>query len=325
MMIPEHPTWQIVDSSKLDEFERCRRRFFYRYILGWVPDRPNHDLYFGQAWHIAREYMLIHGYDKILQAYDAFEEFYRKEFPADTDVIYRPKDPMGVLTALSKYEDEPETRRDLIDNKILLTETAGTVPINNRGRVLYYRMDSVVQRNEDGKIFSWDHKSRRGTFNRQWSEKFFLSIQNGTYTHCMYCMYPIDMVLGLVFDGCGFEYLKRPSKNRDAGYHVTFKRVPAFKPPDQMNSWLWTVNWLYDEYERELDALSSCTPDDVSLFSFPMNDTACMDFFGCHYHDFCIAWQNPLQRFQEPPPGYKQEFWNPAEIESTHHKDLEWK
>lgn len=322
MILDEKPTWSIVDSSKLDTFQRCKRKFFYEYILGWRQDVPAHDLYFGECWHKAREYQLINGYDKYLEAFNLFEEEYRKEFPEETDELYRPKDPFAVLMALEKFHSERPN--DLVDNTLLLTETSGTVPIDFKGRKLYYRMDSVLRRNEDGKIFSWDHKSRKKSFNRQWSESFQLSIQNGTYTHCMYCMYPIKDVLGVEFCGTAFDYLIRGSKVRSQGYNIEFLRVPAFKPADQMSAWLWTVNDLYSELEREMDRLTHCRDEDQVMQAFPMNDTSCSEYWGCAYHDFCISWQNPIQRSDEPPLGFREEHWNPSEMKTTYKKDLEW-
>ena len=320
--LPEQPTWKIKDSSKLDTFERCNRQFFFQYVLGWRLAQPNHDLYFGESWHIAREQQLIHGYENYLGAYEAFEEHYRKEFPIETDDLYRPKDPFAVLCALEKFANERS--RDLIDNKLILTETSGTVPISSDGRILYYRMDSVLKNIETNRYFSWDHKSRKGNFGRQWADAFQLSIQNGTYTHCMYCMYPIEEVLGVEFCGTSFTYLSRGSAQRPAGYHIDFMRVPAFKPPDQMNAWLWTVNDLYSNLEREMDRLMSCEDGDAVMMAFPMNDTSCTEYWGCVYHDYCISWGNPLQRCDEPPLGFKLEFWDPSEKPTTHKKDLEW-
>lgn len=60
------------------------------------------------------------------------------------------------------------------------------------------------------------------------------------------------------------------------------------------------------------------------MMAFPMNDTSCTDFFGCPYHDYCMSWQNPLQRCGEPPLGFREEFWDPSAMETTHKKDLEW-
>jgi hypothetical protein len=60
-----------------------------------------------------------------------------------------------------------------------------------------------MRRLSDGKVFSWDHKSTSGKYinNDSWANQFYLSIQNGTYTHCLYCQYPIEDVLGIEFCG----------------------------------------------------------------------------------------------------------------------------
>ena len=317
----EQPTWKIRDSSKLDVYLQCPRKYFFEHMLGWKVAKPAHDLYFGNAWHVAREYQLIHGYDDVAGAYLAFINFYRKEFDQESDELYRPKDPMAVSEALLKFADERES--DLTENELIQTETSGTVPVDE-SRVLHYRMDSVLRRKEDGKVFSWDHKSAKG-FNRQWSEKFYLSVQNGTYTHCLYCMYPIEDVIGVEFDGTSFEYLKRKSAKRDAGYHINFQQVPAFKTPEQMNTWLWNVNQYLDDIDRDEDRLSQCEEGDTTLMAFQQNPTACPNYWGCQFHDYCMSWANPLQRCFEPPLGFKVEFWDPSKMETTNKMNLEWK
>lgn len=319
MLIPTHPSQQILDSSKFDTAERCWRKFFFEYLLGWRLDNPNHDLYFGSAWHIAREYQLIHGYEEVPNAYLAFMDYYRKEFPQETDEIYTPKDPLAVGYALNKFADEKQN--DLRDNELLFTETSGTVPIDHRGRVLHYRMDSILRHRETGMVFSWDHKTTKAPFYWMWEEQFQLGLQNGTYTHCLYCQYPVEEVSGIEFCGTGFQFLKRNQE-----YKIELKRVPAYKTPDQMNNWLWTVNMLYDDYERNMEMLDECQEGDAILMAFPMNGTSCTDFGRiCAYHDYCIAWPNPLQRCSEPPLGFKTEWWDPSKMETTNKKNLEWR
>lgn len=330
MSISEHPTWHIYDSSKIDEFIRCNRMFFFRYVLGWDLETPAQDLHFGEAWHRAREHQLINGYDDIEGAYSAFLTCYREKFPPEQDEWYSPKTPTAVLNALMKFADE--RRSDLVENEVVIldgkkmTEISGRVPISNN-RFLHYRMDSIMRNLESGKIFSWDHKTTtEGYINGpKWADQFFLSIQNGTYTHCLYCMFPIEQVLGVEFCGTGFTYLKRGSANRPAGYHVTLRRVPAYKTPDQMNAWLWTANNYVDDIEREMDRLTHCKESDPVMMSFPMNPTSCTDFRGCPYHDFCLSWQNPLQRCYEPPLGFTERFWNPEDMTTTNKKNLEWR
>ena len=321
-MIQPHKTWNVIDSSKLDTWLDCPRQYFFTYILGWRVDQPNHDLYFGQSWHIAREHQLINGYEDVKGAFLAFMDYYREEFPQETDAIYQPKDPTAVALALNKLAKL--YKRDLEENELLYSETSGTVPINYEGRALHYRMDSILRRKEDGKIFSWDHKTTK-SFSRTWAEKFHLSVQNGTYTHCLYCMYPIEDVIGIEFCGVEFKFLKRGGKVNPAGYNINFQRVPAWKTPDQMNVWLWNVNQYVDAIEEEQGRLDDCSENDAVMMCFPMNTNSCTKYWGCAFHDYCLSWSNPLQRCHEPPLGFREEFWDPRKMETTNKINLEWR
>jgi hypothetical protein len=327
--IPSHPTWEIKDSSKLDDYIRCPRCYFYSHILGWHLDQPEHDLIFGDCYHKAREHQLIHGYGDVQGAFNRFNDNYRPHFDSSTDDFYQPKTPSAVLNALLLFTTEHS--RDLIDNEVVeidgkkMTEISGTVPVDSK-RVLHYRMDSIMRRAEDDMIFSWDHKTTSGKWihDPRWDRELYLGIQNGTYTHCLYCMFPIEQVLGVEFVKTGFEYLRKGSSARPAGYHATIRHIPAFKTPDQMNVWLWTVNMLLDEIERDMDRLFHCTEDDQILMAFRMNPKSCTSYRGCEFHDYCMAWPNPLQQCYEPPIGFIQSFWNPSEKESSVVKNLEW-
>uniref|UniRef100_A0A6H1ZSX1 PD-(D/E)XK nuclease superfamily protein n=1 Tax=viral metagenome TaxID=1070528 RepID=A0A6H1ZSX1_9ZZZZ len=330
-MIPEHPSWQIIDSSKLDDYLTCPRCFFFCHVLGWRLDVPAHDLYFGECWHMAREYQLIHGYSDIEGAYNTFLNQYRKKFPEQTDINFRPKTPEAVKQALTNFA--VTYFNDLEDNELLrnpetnepFTEISGTVPIDNK-RVLYFRMDSLLRRKEDGMIFSWDHKSTtKYIFYDNWNRQFFLSVQNGTYTHCMYCLFPVEQVLGVEFCGCGFEYLSRGSAARPAGYYSTLKRVPAFKPPEQMNVWLWNTINTVNNVERDFDRLSDCSENDSIMQSFPQNPGGCGKYRGCEFHDTCMLVANPLRIADEPPFGFREEFWDPREKDARNKMNLEWR
>jgi|GEM_PF-695937 len=325
--ILSHPTHEIKDSSKLDDYLLCPRFYFYSHILGWKLDQEEHDLIFGECIHKSREHQLIHGYDDILGAYDKFESTYRLHFDESTDAYYSPKNPTAALNAIMKFAEEH--KHDLIDNEVVeldgkkMTEIAGTVPVDEH-RVLHYRMDSIIRQCEDSMIKSWDWKTTTGKWvnDSRWDNELYLGIQNGTYTHCLYCIFPIEQVLGVEFVKIGFEFLARGSSARPAGYHTTIRHIPAFKTPDQMSVWLWTVNALLDDIDRDMDRLSHCTENDQVLMAFRMNHKSCTAYRGCPYFDYCMAWSNPLQQCYEPPIGFVQRFWNPMDRESSVIKNL---
>lgn len=321
-MIEKHDSWDIRDPSKLDVFLDCRRQYFYQHILGWQSEAPKQDAYFGESWHKAREYMLLHGYQDVKGAYLAFLDHYRKEFTPETDELYIPKTPEAAALGILNFSLDEVRRHDLELATVLHTEISGTVPVDE-SRVLHFRMDSVLEDKQTGMIFSWDHKTTK-RFGRFWEDKFYLCLQNFTYTHCLYCMYPIERVKGVEFCGAQFEFLQRNSKVRNAGYHVSFQRVPAWKTPEQMNAGLWTVLDLLEELDRETDRLSDCHEEDSVMTAFPMNPQSCTKYFGCQFHDYCMSWPNPLQHCFEPPIGFVQEYWDPREMETTNKMNLEW-
>ena len=330
-MIQEHPSWAILDSSKLDDYLRCHRYFFYSHVLGWRLDIPNHHLYFGESWHRAREFQLIHGYEEVEGAYQTFLNYYRLQFPEETDIHYRPKTPEAVYQALLNFGVTYPS--DLDDNELLrnpdtgepFTEISGTVPIDEK-RVLHFRMDSLLRRRESGMIFSWDHKTTTSYIKYDnWDMQFYLSMQNGTYTHCMYCLFPVDQVLGVEFCGTGFEYLSRGSSQRPAGYYSILKRVPAFRSHEQMNVWLWNTIDTVNDVERDFDRLMDSSEHDDILMAFPLNPGGCTKYRGCEYHDFCQNVPNPLRHCGEPPFGFIVEHWDPRERDARNKMNLEWR
>lgn len=295
-----HSSWNIIDSTKLNTFLECPRSYFYEYILGWRPESPNLHLEFGKAWHIAMEHILIHGYDEnsIAAAYLLFLEHYRKFFPETMDDVNEPKTPSNALKALVQYCTIYK------DDKFIpkYTEIAGTVPIDDK-RVLHFRMDSILE--IEGMIRSREHKTG-SQLSRQWIDQWSLSLQVGTYNHVLYCLYPHEEVWGVEINGTFFQ--KKENK---------FQRVPARPNIGMMNSWHWTVLHIFNMIDFETNRLMDVKESDPVMQAFPCNPTNCTKYFGCRYHDFCMAWSNPLQRCDEVPQGFKEEWWNPAEEETT--------
>jgi len=269
---------------------------------------------------------LIHGYNEIEGAYNEFITHYRTEFPEHTDINFRPKTPEAVMQGLTNFAFT--YHNDLEENELLtnpetgepFTEISGTVPIDET-RHLYFRMDSLLRRKSDGKIFSWDHKTTGKYITYPtWGQEFYLGIQNGTYTHCMYCIFPVDEVLGVEFCGVGFDYLKRKEE-----YRTELRRVTAFKTPDQMGVWLSTVLDTVNNVEREFDNLTHSSENDEVLQAFPLNPGGCSKYRGCEFHDFCMLWPNPLRQCGEPPLGFRAEWWDPRKKDSRNKMNLEWR
>jgi len=302
MNIPEHPSWQILDSTKLNSYMECPRSYFYEYILGWRAEAPNLHLEFGKAWHLAMEHLILNGYESqsVIDAYTKMTEHYRQFFPEVMDEVNSPKNPGNALKALLGY---CVTYKD-DQFKPLYTEIAGTVPIDE-ANILHFRMDSILEY-PDGMIRSMEHKTG-STLSRQWTDQWSLSIQTFIYNHVLHCLYPAEKVWGVDINGVFFQKKE-----------IKYQRVPARRSLEMMQASYWNVLHMMKMVKWDMDNLVLASDNDKVMMCFPMNPTNCTKYFGCKYHDFCMSWPNPLQRCEEVPYGMKIEYWDPSAEEAKH-------
>lgn len=310
MQLPLHDTWNVTDSTKMQEYIACPRSYFYKYVLGWKSEEPNIHLVFGTAWHKAQEHLLLNGYSAltVLEAVALLTEEYRKFFSPMMDDVYYPKTPGFAADMLGKY-----TRKypdDYHQADVLYTETSGSISIGDN-RVMYFKTDSILQGKNgyyQNKKFSREHKTAKSKpTSQQWS----LKTQIGTYNHVLYCMYGPEDTFGIELNCAIFQKTK-----------PDFVRIPLQKGKESMQVWLWTMNHYMEEIEWEFERLADASPDDPVLMAFPLRTESCSNYFGCQYHDFCLSWPNPLRSCEIPPLGFKQEFWDPRQQETINKMDL---
>jgi PD-(D/E)XK nuclease superfamily len=305
-VIQPHDTWSVVDSSKLLEYMRCARKYFYKYVLGWSSEYPNNHLIFGGSWHLSAEHLLRAGYnaESLYEASRLFLENYRKHFDNSTDGIFAPKDPSNALEALALYCKE--FQRDSREYEVLWTEIGGVVSVSQTN-TMYFKIDAILRDRESKKILFLDHKTSQKKY-YDWGEHWVMSTQMLTYTHVLNCLYPRDEVEGGKVR-CSFFYKAKPSE---------FDEILIRKTPSQMNSWLSNVNSWIDSLEKnKVFLLEEDSPSKNVMDSFPMNDSACFNFGRkCEFFDLCNSWSNPLQHVDNPPIGLKVEFWDPRENET---------
>jgi hypothetical protein len=298
----------IIDTSKIKDFQRCPRYFFYHNILGWDLESPNNHLIFGSAWHLAMEHLLLNGYGQqsVLDAYDKFLNYYRRFLPSETDDLFGNKTPDIAFTALGVYASNPSYRREFNEQEVLYTEIAGKVMIDENFSIAF-RMDSILKDKLSSRIFSREHKT--GSYKYLWDEGYQLDLQPYTYSHVLYCLFPFEEVDKIEMNATFFM-----SRKKDP---IELHRLDIRKNKDQMQVWLCRVRYLMWEIKREYDLLLDTKEDDHVLQAFPLKDTNCIYYNKvCPFMDFCLAWPNPLQRAFEPPIGFIKRIWNPLEEEA---------
>ena len=310
-VIQPHPTWEVNDPSKLTEFMRCARKYFYRYMLGWNSEYPNNDLVFGGAWHLSAEHFLRNGYttESLYEASRLFLDHYRKHFDSSSDDLFVPKSPTNALQALAHYAHTFQSDARLYET--LWTEIAGIVSIGAHN--LYFKIDAVLREQDTGRILFLDHKTSKYK-SHEWGDHWIMSTQMLTYTHVLYCLYPKEEIEGGKVR-CSFFY--KPRRGETEG-RAEFDEALIAKTPKQMQTWIVRMNRWMDLLAKETERLlEDDSPSRDVMASFPMNDTACFDFGKkCTYFDLCNAWPNPLARAESPPIGLKVEFWDPRDAET---------
>lgn len=325
MVLTEHPTWNIIDSTKMKEFMTCPRRFFFKYVLGWKQQTDEYDLIFGDAVHVGMEQFMKHRIDAtssgyttevVEAAYAAFLQRFNERNTLSPDMVEEknPKTPERVLDMFYRYAED--CKNDTFQTEHI--EIYGRVEIGG-GRKLSYKTDAITVDNHGYEV--WDHKTSG------WSRTFFeasfaFSIQIMTYLHVMYCYYGANthraLINGLMF--------RRPVKYRkdglpyaNAGPGNEIVRIPMKKKIESLIDWQFMAAHYYDEIMNNMNTLAETSVGDACMKCFPKNETGCFTFNRlCPYHDFCAAWDNPVREAVEfqTPMGFVEEHWNPEESAS---------
>lgn len=308
-MLTPTPTWNITDATKLNCYMECPRKYFYNYVLGWNPEKENIHLIWGHAIHEALDCILrakragksIDDPALIHEAYNVFLTHYEKHFDSRFDDENSPKDAAGALMLLTSYCQF--YRNDPI--KILHVEIPGAVPVSDN-HVLHFRVDTIIE-TEHG-ICSLEHKTTKMN-SKAWADQWQLSLQTGCYNHVLHALWPEDDVYAIIINGLIIR------KN-----DCDFRRIPVRRTGDMMSAWLYNVQRLLAEMDRDFEELSLSKAEDNVMTSFPMNTQSCTKWGTCQYHSYCMSWANPLQRCASAPIGMEVRHWDPSARESPPEK-----
>lgn len=310
-----HPTFEILDSSKISEYMECPRKFFFRYVMGWSPTKPSLHLEFGSAWHKAMEYLNINGRSSknVISAWELATEYLRENYP-DYGEVQKGKTCSNMFSALRHY-----VKVYSADNHIRLhTEVAGTVPISDK-RVLHFRTDYIYQAEMDLKhpaIYSIDYKTG-SRLSPQWLNQWANSFQMNTYYHAMCAYYGYDKFKGMIVDGTHFT---GELEKETPDFSKIFVRVPIKKTEVQLKLWLYEANYWVDRIEDSMTTLKTASPHDDALYCFPRVGGSCTKYAGCPYLNYCQLVPNPLKNVDMIPEGMTIRRWDPSDYEDKKHK-----
>jgi len=319
-MIQEREDFWVLDSTKIQEYMQCPRRYFFKFIVGWQPELPSVHLEYGIAVHKALEILLLGGgFDT---AFEAFETSFRDRYVSICGDEHKNKNIATTYYTLLQYSEF--YKNDLQHFKVLHTEVAGSILIDVNKK-LYFRTDTLAEGNimEQNGFFSLEHKT--GTsLDRKWKDQWRQKFQVGVYTHVVNCMYPTNEALGVVINGF-FPHnppeMKRDGTPKANSKDAEFFRMLVRRTPRRMEDWiLGAISW-YDSVIKDTEAVLQVSEDQPVMTCFRKNTESCTDFFGCPFQDYCEAWSNPT-RNTAAQTGFVERYWDPRAVEKKEEVNL---
>lgn len=312
---------ELYDNTRLSDFKKCHRFFFFRHRLHWVSDRERRiPLVFGGGWHAGMDVIWrgVHqGTERsvlVKQAHAAFMEHWEEGgMPTEFDTTllkeYNPRTPLVATEMFYAYYDR--RHRAIAEMELVAVERAFAVPLQPDNDSLFYigRIDKVV-RPSDSRIRGIEHKTTT------------LSVSGWEKVPKIKGLYLEQWHMNSQVDGYNFAltmlYNRRADVWVDAALVNTknedFEFVPVERARSHIDGWLWEVlDWI--EKVREEDRkLAEARPSDPYLKAFGKDTSRCIDFNSmCPFMDLCRAKPNPLQWGGEPPKGFVKTVWDPLE------------
>lgn len=297
-----HTSCDVIDPSKIFDFTRCNRYFFFRHVLGWDNPWKSNDLTFGSAWHIAKEHIFINGIQRATSYYEAFNKFedywLSRTISSEVEAKY-PKNTNGAKAALTLYF----TQYGNVSNnwEVLNTEKWGDLDLGS-DRIIRFRLDALVLDKRYNKILVVDHKTS-GVTSEKYHKLYERSFQIQCYIYAAKSYYGSEEVIGAYIDRT--ELLKTK---------INHLRIPVIPGDDIMLAWRVKAIKIYDDIISNFYTLAQLdNPENYVMQSFPTCEHGCIAFGReCEYMNNCVA--NPLKIRNSVPDNLILRFWDPSDI-----------
>lgn len=274
--------------TALEDYLRCKRKFYFRYILGLVPKNTSAPLIFGKAIHAGayvwyatqKDISFINNimseeeqakakarYQSVCErdafALLAFDNEFDKQ-PVESSKCTRENGIAGLVEYFNYYrnlDEEYEPRNLEISQKVLMPN----------GTLICITLDRLFIKDDYVKVadLKTTSKSLTDYFWKAYENSFQLK---GYYYACQQ-VYSVDNV-----QVDGFHYPLPVKKTENPNY----ERRTFFFTDMQMEDYLITYNTITNEILEYIQL-----PKEKQPFKFHTCETSCSDFGGCPYIDVC--------------------------------------
>ena len=301
-----HPSTDVLDSSKIKDFKRCKRFFFFRHYLGWKPQRKELNLIFGRAWHLAKEFIWKFGINdpkNYAHAFQLFEQDYMKDFTELEDQQNFPKNRRAAQIGLRKYFQQFGSIPS--PWSYIASEVWGDLILEGE-KTIRFKVDLIVFDKSIGKMMVIDHKTS-GTTRDIYSKLYQHSFQMLCYIFAVKSYYKEQNVGGLWIEES--KFINRKTEDLVSNH----ERILVFPSDQNLSAWRHRALVVYDEILKNFEMLAAYdAPQNQYLTSFDKNEESCTAYGRLcpFFHECQVA--NPLI-LPSPPAGKVIDFWDPKE------------
>lgn len=298
----QHPTLEVIDSSKIQSYMGCPRKCFYQYIAGFNSGKNIH-LVFGSSMHKLMEGLYKYGYNQkgIEAGFKDFLKEYRKTFSPESDLHNAPKNPEIALLAAVKYIER--YKNDSFE--VYQIEMGFKLDVD--GNYIYGKMDAIIHPAEGYMID--EHKTTGWSLEGTWAAQWVLRTQCNVYLLALYT-YLIqeginpEEIFGLRINGILLKQLK-------SGPKIDFKRISVKRSPEKLQNfavelsvWLDKIITATYNVQQGKDVRTNFPKTNSEVSCFSWNKT-------CEFYTICVTDQDPFYIADVNPAGFEIDYWDP--------------
>lgn len=296
------------DSTSLKLAETCLRKYQYKMIFGWQPERKSVHLLFGGWYASSLESYYKYVADGMSQkealievVWEALTETWVFDTDEASEIIPNSGTPWvsdhntktrenlirTIVWYIDQFGEDDSCQTVILSNGQPAVEHSFRLEADNN-IILCGHLDRLVE--YGGKVYIQDQKTTGSTVTPRYFEAFNPDSQMSLYTFAGKSIFGLS-IKGVMIDAAQIA----------VGF-TRFERGFSFRTEDQLNEW-------YDHSMYHIEKARQATRDN----HFPLNPSSCNNYGGCEFRHICSKAPSVREQFLKGD-FVKGERWDPLEV-----------
>ena len=302
MLIHDHPNKRFMpsleraepvyqDSTAMKCFKTCKRKYFYRMVLGRVPHVSKYQevLDFGKAYHKFRELLETHDPTHAF-AYIVDPQRCKLHTP-DEKSKFKYLDRLRLVDTCKFAFEAWKKEKDAGKIKVIGVEQPFNVQLGETDIFISGRADQIIEYN--GKVYDRDFKTTS-------KDEFFFTREVDPSDQAIRYIYGLSRLHGQHIQGVYFEAILNKNLKTKPKENISMFTVLSSRVKPQLDQWEKEQIFINDE-------LKNCRDKDI----WPMQEISCS---FCDYAKVCRL-TNENAMVNELKSSYKYSPWDSTKVE----------